>query len=200
MGKGAGAQAPSAPFSQGPVRKKQRSRGFERSVTSEPTSAQCPRARESIRPSSSLAAASDMISFGGSDGEMDDSLMLAASDVEELSGSVTDPTLFSLSSSCNARLRMDEELIRVMSKAVNELGLEWFPPEEPSRRRLDEWILPGCHQAPRQRSSPFFPMKSMMSSLNGGVPPTRLASVLLLPLLSPPLTGLKRRNKCACPL
>ncbi len=44
-----------------------------------------------------------------------------------------------------------------MTKAVNELGLEWSPPEEPSRSRLDEWFLPGRHQALRQRSTPFFP-------------------------------------------
>ncbi len=61
------------------------------------------------------------------------------------------------SSSRSARLRPDEEFIRVMTKAVNELGLEWSPPEEPSCSRLDEWFLPGHHQALRQSSSPFFP-------------------------------------------
>ncbi len=90
--------------SQGPVRKKQRGRGFEQPVTSELTTAQCPRASPSPqrehspvlftqhdqRPS---AAASDMILFGVSDNELDDSLSLAASDAEELSGSVTDPAL-----------------------------------------------------------------------------------------------------------
>ncbi len=74
-----------------------------------------------------------------------------------LSGSVTDPALLSSSASRNARLRADEELIRVMTKAVNKLGLEWSPPEEPFRSRLDKWFLPGRHQALRQRSSPFFP-------------------------------------------
>ncbi len=59
---------------------------------------------------------------------MDDHLSLAASDAEELLGSVTDPTLLPSSSSRNARLRADEELIRVMTKAINELGLEWSPP------------------------------------------------------------------------
>ncbi len=90
--------------SQGPVRKKQRGRGFEQPVTSELMTAQCPRASPSPqrehspvlftqhdqRPS---AAASDMILFGVSDNELDDSLSLAASDAEELSGSVTDPAL-----------------------------------------------------------------------------------------------------------
>ncbi len=38
------------------------------------------------------AAASDLVSFSGSDdGELDDSLSLAASDAEELSGSYNDP-------------------------------------------------------------------------------------------------------------
>ncbi len=158
------------PFSssQGPARKKQWGRGFERPETSEHTSAQCPRALSSAqrvdspvlftqpeqRPS---AVASDMISFGGSDDEMDDSLSLAATDGEELSGSVIDPALLPPSSSRSARPRTDEELVRVMKRAVNELGLEWYPSEEPSRSRLDEWFLPGRQQAPRQRSSPFFP-------------------------------------------
>ncbi len=84
------------------------------------------------RPS---AAASDMISFGVSDKELDDSLSLAASESEE-NHSVTDPALLPSSASHNARLRADEELIRVMAKAVNELGLEWSPPEEPPRSRL----------------------------------------------------------------
>ncbi len=146
------------PFSssQGPVRKKQRGRGFEQPVTSELTSAQCPRAsplpqREHLpvlfTQHDPSAAANDMILFGVSDNELDDSLSLAASDTEELSGSVTDPVLLLSSASCNARLRAAEELIHVMRKAVNELGLEWSPPEEPSRSRLDEWFLPGRHQA-----------------------------------------------------
>ncbi len=95
-----------------------------------------------------------MISFGASDDEMEDSLSLAASDAEVLSGSVSDPALLPSSASRNARLRVDEEL---MTKAVNKLGLEWSPPVEPSRSRLDEWFLPGPHQALGQRSSPFFP-------------------------------------------
>ncbi len=66
-----------------------------------------------------------MISFGASDDEIDDSLFFFCLRTrKELSGSVTDPTLLPSSSSRNARLRADEELIRIMTKAVNELGLE----------------------------------------------------------------------------
>ncbi len=50
----------------------------------------------------------NMILFGVSDNELDDSLSLAASDAEELSGSVTDPALLPSSASRNARLRADE--------------------------------------------------------------------------------------------
>ncbi len=108
--------------------RKQQGRGFEQPVTSELTSAQCPHVSPSLqREHSSVLftqhdqrpsmAASDMISFCESDSEMDDSLSLVALDVEELSGSVTDPSLLPLSTSRNARLRTDEELIRVITKA-----------------------------------------------------------------------------------
>ncbi len=159
------------PFSssQGPVRKKQRGRGSQRPVESELTPAQIPRASLSPhrevspvlfsqpdqRPSASV---SDLVSFGGSDDELaDDSMSLVASDAEELSGSVTDPAPSGLPAPSAAKARMDAELFRVLSKAVEELGLEWSPPEEPSRSRLDEWFLPGRCQAPQQRPSPFFP-------------------------------------------
>ncbi len=88
-------------------------------------------------------AASDMISFSVSDNELDVSLSLAASDAEELLGSVADPALLPSSASCCARMKPDDELIRVMSKAVNELGLEWSPPEERSHR-FCKVLQPGC--------------------------------------------------------
>ncbi len=159
------------PFSssQGPVRKKQRGRGFQRLVESELTPAQIPRASFSphrelspvlfIQPDQCPSASvSDLVSFGGSDDELaDDSMSLVASDAEELWGSVTDPAPSGLPAPSAAKAGMDAELFRVLSKAVEELGLEWSPPEEPSRSRLDEWFLPGRRQAPQQRPSPFFP-------------------------------------------
>ncbi len=76
------------------MRKKQQGRGFEQPVTSELASAQCPHVSLSQREQSPVlftqldqrpsAAASDIISFVGSDNELDiDSLSLAASDAEE---------------------------------------------------------------------------------------------------------------------
>ncbi len=58
------------------------------------------------------AAANDLVSFGGSDdGEMDDSLSLAASDAEELSGSYHDPApLYSAQPSASST-GMDADII-----------------------------------------------------------------------------------------
>ncbi len=122
------------PFSssQGPVRKKQRGRGSQHPVESELTSAQIPRASLSPhrgvspvlfsqpdqRPS---ASASDLVLFGGSDDELaDDSMSLAASDAEELSGSVADPAPSHLLAPSAAKAGMDAELFRVLSKAVKK--------------------------------------------------------------------------------
>ncbi len=52
---------------------------------------------------------------------------------------------------------MDTDLFRILSNIVEELGLNWSTPEEPSLSRLDEWFFPGQHQAPHQRASAFFP-------------------------------------------
>ncbi len=110
------------------------------------------------RPFFSNLTSIPLVSFGGSDDELaDDSMSLAASDAEELSASITDPAPSRLPAPSAAKAGMDAELFRVLSKAVKELGLEWSPPEEPSRSRLDEWFLPGRRQAPQQRPSPFFP-------------------------------------------
>ncbi len=80
------------------------------------------------------ASASDLVLFGGSDEEQnDDSMSLAASDAEELSGSVADPALLPSSTPSAAKAGLDAELLRILSKSVEELGLEWSPPEEPSR-------------------------------------------------------------------
>ncbi|ROI69418.1 hypothetical protein DPX16_14358 [Anabarilius grahami] len=158
-----------SPSSREPARKRQRGRPVQRSELSELTSAQCPRAspspsreqspvlfsRPEQRPS---ADASDFVSFGGSDDELpDDSVSLAASEPEHWVGESDDPAPLALLEPIDHSAGMDAELFRVLSKAVEELDLEWAPLEEPSRSRLDEWFLLGRRQAPRQRSAPFFP-------------------------------------------
>ncbi len=141
--------------SQGPPRKKQRGRGSQRPEMSELTPAvplhtslsshrelspvlfTCPNQHPS-------AAVSDLVSFCGSDDdELDNSLSLAASDAEELSGSYNDPACSQSAQPSTSSPGMDADIFRILSNAVEELGLEWSPPEEPSRSRLDEWFLPG---------------------------------------------------------
>ncbi len=83
-----------------------------------------------------------------------------------------------------------------MTKSVNELRLEWSPPEEPSCSRMDQCFLAGRHQAPRQCSSPFFSEvhDELTISWHAPPPPTGLVSVLLLLLLSHQLMVLKRKE------
>ncbi len=102
---------------------------------------------------------SDLVSFGGSDdGELDDSLSLAASDSEELAGSYNDPAPSQSVQHSASSPGMYADIFRVLSSAVEELGLEWSPPEKPSCSRLDEWFLPGRRQAPCQQASAFVPV------------------------------------------
>ncbi|KAL0165985.1 hypothetical protein M9458_037829, partial [Cirrhinus mrigala] len=151
------------PPSQEPVKKKQRGRGSQRSELGELTSAQPPRALPSPQREGSPVLFTrpdlDLVSFGGSEDDMLDSMSLAASDAEELSGSVNDPAPLPSTDTSDPRTKtgMDAELFRILTRAVDELGLEWSPSEEPPRSLLDEWFLPGRRQAPRQRASPFLP-------------------------------------------
>lgn len=94
--------------------------------TSELTSAQVPCASLSPilfscphqRPS---AIVSDLVSFRGSeDDPLDDSMSLVASDMEDWAGLKNDPTPLPI----KARAGMDATLLHVLSKAVEELGLE----------------------------------------------------------------------------
>lgn len=82
----------------------------------------------------------------------DDSMSLTASNAEEWGGSGGEPEVLPPSQTP----RPDAELIRVLSKVVEDLGLEWSAQEEPSHGLLDEWYLLGSHQqSSRQRPAPF---------------------------------------------
>ncbi len=132
------------------MRKKQRGRVVQRSAASEHTPAQTPRASPSPcrdespilfehldqRPS---ADASDMVLFGGVEDELlDDGMSLTASDAETMLGSTIDPGPLPSADSRDTKAGMDAELFRVLSKVVEEPGLVWSTPEEPTRSRLDE--------------------------------------------------------------
>ncbi len=88
---------------------------------------------------------------------------------------------------------MDAKLFHVLSNAVEELGLEWSPPEEPSRSHLDEWFLPGRLDNKLRKSSPRFTTRSSL-----GVHPTRPAYVPLRPPPSLRPTAQKKKFTTAC--
>ncbi len=123
--------------------------------------------------------------------------LLAASDVEECLGSVTDPALLTSSSSRNAGA--DEELICIITKVINELWLKWSPLRSHLAAGWTSVFSWGAIKAPRQPSSPFFPEVHTRSRYYG-TPPTHVSSVLLLQLLSHPLTALKKKDTSTCRL
>lgn len=54
---------------------------------------------------------------------------------------------------------LHKEVIRVfLTKAVQDLGLEWDSPDETARSKLDTWFLqPGHHNTGQMKHAPFFP-------------------------------------------
>ncbi len=137
----------------------------------EPAPAQCPCAPHppaagplpvcfmtaDLRPSSD---AQDVVSFGAIEGNEEevDAISVAASAREEWSNSPLDYTA-PHGSDAGDRHHSDVELLSVLSKAVDELGLEWAPPAEPARSRLDEWYLQSDRgrKDTLRRPGPFFP-------------------------------------------
>ncbi len=116
--------------------------------------------QEDQRPSSAVIG---LVYFGASEEVVtiedviaDDSMSLAASDAEEWGGSSGEPKI--LPPSQTLRPKPDAELIRVLSKAVDDLVFEWSAPEKTAHCLLDEWYLPGSRQqSSRQRPIPFLP-------------------------------------------
>ncbi len=123
---------------------------------------------------------------------MDDSLSLVALDAEELSALWLTPP------SCRRPLHAtpdSEQAWQRLSMSSGSSGLRL-------RSHLAAGWTSGFFRGaikPPTNAPPSSP-KSTMSSLNRGAPPTCLASVLLPPQPSLPLTALKRRNTSACPL
>ncbi len=79
--------------------------------------------------SAPLPTSRGLYPFGHEEG--DDAMSISASEKEDWAGSEPDQ----LDSSEPSDLQ--EELMRVLSKAVQELELTWSPPEEPVRSKLD---------------------------------------------------------------
>ncbi len=78
-------------------------------------------------------------------------MSISASEKEDWAGSEPDQ----LDSSEPSDLQ--EELMRVLSKAVQELELTWSPPEEPVRSKLNSWYFRSTRKADSRASVPFFP-------------------------------------------
>ncbi len=186
------------------MRKNQRCRGSQRSEMSELTPAVPPRTslsphKESLpvlftRPDQySSATASDLVS----DGEMNDSLSLASSDAEKLLGLYHYPTPFHSAQSSASSPGMDADIFRILSSAVDELGLEWSPPEEPSSSRMDECSCRGASR-PIVNELHHSSQRSTMRSPNLGVHPTRATYVPLFPPPSLWSTERKKKNMTAC--
>ncbi len=115
---------------------------------------------------------------------------LPASDAEVLSGSVTDPTLLPSSSSHNARLRAHPHHEKGCQMSSGSNGPRWGAISQQAGRVFSHGAL----------SSPLpthFP-EVHTSSRYYGTPPTCLASVLLLQLLSHLLTALKKKDTSTC--
>ncbi len=89
------------------------------------------------------------VSFGHEEG--DDAMSISALEKEDWAGSEPDQ----LDSSEPSDLQ--EELMRVLSKAVQELELTWSPPEEPVRSKLDSWYFRSTRKADSRASVPLFP-------------------------------------------
>ncbi len=69
----------------------------------------------------------------------DDSMSRAASDLEDRSCSTEDPSSLLPRESSGVCPSVDRELIRMLTKAIEELSLEWLSLKEPAQ----EWFLPG---------------------------------------------------------
>ncbi|RXN34619.1 dynein heavy chain axonemal-like protein [Labeo rohita] len=91
-----------------------------------------------------------VVSFGAAEDEVDDDAMsTAASD----SGDWSTCQESEASHSEEPPAPIDEELVKILSEAVQDVGLDWSPPEQPNKNRLDMQY----QVAAPQRPAPFFP-------------------------------------------
>ena len=154
---------PSPAASSGPRKKKRRSqRPPESDAVAERSPDPLPRASLSPSPppfsdAQRPATARTAVASGdeADDAAVDDSCSLLASDSEEWSGSHRSAS--STQESSRSRASVDAELLRLLTKAVDQLGLDWSPPEKPAPNRLDGCFLPSRRLAPASRLAPFLP-------------------------------------------
>ncbi|CAM4608140.1 unnamed protein product [Leuciscus chuanchicus] len=95
----------------------------------------------------------DFVSFGAS--EEEDSMSLSASE-NDWGAEQAAPELAAAEQETPADLQ--DELFRILSKAVEELDLSWKAPDEQSKSKLDAWFFQSSRrQAALKRGTPFFP-------------------------------------------
>lgn len=110
-------------------------------------------ADESLRPADEAA---EVVRFGAS-GDDDELMSLAASD-RDLSESEELGETEKERAEWDAPPALHEELVRVLTRAVQDLGLEWDSPDEPAKSKLDTWFLQqGRRAAAQKKRAPFFP-------------------------------------------
>ncbi len=94
------------------------------------------------------------VSFGA---PPDDQMSIAASE-GELSLSGDDDPAALPPSGVVALSEPDPEMMAMLSRAAENVGLVWNPPPHPAPSRLDEWFLSwGCAGSQRPPPVPFFP-------------------------------------------
>ncbi|KAI2651159.1 Golgin subfamily B member 1 [Labeo rohita] len=110
-------------------------------------------------PANPLDDARDLVSFGAAEDDLDDdddAMSTAASGSGDWSACLE-------SEASHSEVReppapIDEELVKILSEAVQDLGLDWSPPEHPTKNRLDmRYLQSGRQVGAPQRPAPFFP-------------------------------------------
>ncbi len=198
------------PFSssQGPVRKKQQGRGSEQLVTSELTPAQCPHAS----PSPQRAFACPLhptLSASLCGCEQHDLILCEWQRIgwQPFSGNFRRGkgyrALWLTLPSCRHLLHATPDSERMKSSSASwrrlstSSGLNGLRLRSHFAAGLTSGFFRGAIRPSANARLPSSP-KSTTSWRNRGAPPTRLASVLLLPLLSHLLTALKKKDTSTC--
>ncbi|RXN36619.1 kinase C alpha type-like protein [Labeo rohita] len=106
-------------------------------------------AEESLRPT---PGASEIVSFGAEEGDdLDKAMSLTASKKDWAQASEE-------RSEVEGHAAFQDEPVRILTRAVSDLGLEWEKADEPARSKLDSWYLDsGRRVAALRKRGPFLP-------------------------------------------
>ncbi|RXN21395.1 kinase C alpha type-like protein [Labeo rohita] len=106
-------------------------------------------AEESLRPT---PGASEIISFGAEEGnDLDEAMSLTASEKDRAQASEE-------RSEVEGHTAFQDKLVRILTRAVSDLGLEWEKADEPARSKPDSWFLDsGRRAAALRKRAPSLP-------------------------------------------